>query len=247
MDTAPAPVPPGPGPAPPPSAVLTAWPRLAQLTAAFLLGVCLTLLSVQALALLKWGSRPSELEAAPVVAYRIDLNRASRAELLQLQGVGPALADRILAHREEHGGFRSVEDLAKVQGVGPATLAKLRPWVFVAAEEKESPAPAVVQATPVSFKKSPAPELAQPPRTSGKKELVPASVLDLNRATQEELQRLPGIGPKLSQRILDERARSPFKSVEDLRRVSGIGAKTLDKLRPYVRVGSEAGSVVAAE
>jgi competence protein ComEA len=62
--------------------------------------------------------------------------------------------------------------------------------------------------------------------------------IDVNRATQTELQKLPGIGPKLSLRIMDERARASFKSVEDLRRVPGIGPKTVEKLRPHVTVGS---------
>ena len=46
----------------------------------------------------------------------------------------------------------------------------------------------------------------------------------------------PGVGPKSAQRIADERAKNPFARIEDLRRVSGIGAKTLEKLRPYVTV-----------
>jgi competence protein ComEA len=225
--------------------LLTAWPRSAQLTTAFLLGVCLTLLTVQALGFLRWGSRPSELEAAPVIVYRIDLNKASRAELLQLQGVGPALADRIIAHREEHGGFTTVEELGKVHGIGPATLAKLRPWVCVSMEDRDPPAP-LAQAPIRKPTRAPT-EPSDMHRTSGKKETTLSSTLDVNRATQEELQRLPGIGPKMSQRILDERARAPFKSVDDLRRVSGIGPKTLDKLRPYVRVGDPPPTVAAAE
>jgi competence protein ComEA len=60
--------------------------------------------------------------------------------------------------------------------------------------------------------------------------------IDLNRATTVELQRLPGIGPKLSERIVAERLNGPFRSVEDLRRVYGIGAKTIDRLRPHVTV-----------
>jgi competence ComEA-like helix-hairpin-helix protein len=62
----------------------------------------------------------------------------------------------------------------------------------------------------------------------------PASV-DLNWATYEELQKLPGIGPKLAERIL---ARRPFQSPEDLTAVPGIGSKTLERLRPLVRVSS---------
>lgn len=60
--------------------------------------------------------------------------------------------------------------------------------------------------------------------------------LDLNRATAAELRRLPRIGPVLSQRILDARAEKPFRSVDDLRRVRGIGPKTMERLRPYVVV-----------
>ena len=60
--------------------------------------------------------------------------------------------------------------------------------------------------------------------------------ININHANQTELQKLPGIGPKLSQRILDERAKARFKSIDDLRRVPGIGAKTLEKLRPYVTI-----------
>jgi competence protein ComEA len=60
--------------------------------------------------------------------------------------------------------------------------------------------------------------------------------IDVNRAAVEELQKLPGVGPKLAQRIADERMKKPFAAVDDLRRVSGIGPKTLEKLRPFIRV-----------
>jgi competence protein ComEA len=63
--------------------------------------------------------------------------------------------------------------------------------------------------------------------------------IDVNRASAAELQRLPGIGPKTSQGIIDERNKKPFKSVDDLRRVRGIGPKTLEKLKPYVTVVSK--------
>ena len=61
--------------------------------------------------------------------------------------------------------------------------------------------------------------------------------LDLNRATVEELQTLPGIGPVLAQRVVERRtARGPFKTVEDLVNVKGIGAKRLEQLRPLVKI-----------
>ncbi len=63
--------------------------------------------------------------------------------------------------------------------------------------------------------------------------------LNLNEASREELQALSGIGPALSGRIVQYRTNQrPFQRVEELRRVAGIGAKTLADLRPVVTVDS---------
>ena len=62
--------------------------------------------------------------------------------------------------------------------------------------------------------------------------------LDLNRATAEELDALPGIGPVLAGRILAHRARyGPFRAVDELRAVRGIGPRLLERLRPRLTVG----------
>ncbi|MDB5306855.1 MAG: comEA [Gemmataceae bacterium] len=67
-------------------------------------------------------------------------------------------------------------------------------------------------------------------------ELVTARY-DLNHADRSELEQIPGVGPKLAQAIDDHRRENgPFRSVEDLRGVRGVGPATLDKVRPYLRV-----------
>jgi competence protein ComEA len=64
------------------------------------------------------------------------------------------------------------------------------------------------------------------------------SAVNLNSATKDELVALPGIGPAKAQAILDYRkANGPFKSVEELKDVKGIGAKRFEKLKPELTVG----------
>jgi competence ComEA-like helix-hairpin-helix protein len=69
------------------------------------------------------------------------------------------------------------------------------------------------------------------------KKPLPSRPMDLNTATLEQLERLPGVGPVTAQRILDFRKSSgPFLKVEDLLAVKGISSKRLEKIRPYITV-----------
>lgn len=64
--------------------------------------------------------------AAADVVSPINLNQATAEELQVLPGVGPALADRIVAYREANGLFTSLEQLVEVKGIGQRKLEKLR-------------------------------------------------------------------------------------------------------------------------
>lgn len=68
---------------------------------------------------------------AGAAAQVVDLNTADATALETLPGIGPALAERILAWRDEHGGFRSVEDLLEVSGIGEGRFAELQDRVTV--------------------------------------------------------------------------------------------------------------------
>lgn len=66
------------------------------------------------------------------------------------------------------------------------------------------------------------------------------SKLDLNRASEEDFQQLPGIGPVLAQRMVEwRRQHGAFKQVDELNAVKGIGTKKLQQIRPLVMVGKD--------
>src|SRR5207248_7918852 len=95
-------------PAPQTTALAPAWPRPAQLAAAFLLGAAAALLGVHL-----WGGgppQPLDLRHSTPPSHAIDLNRAETAEIRQLPGIGPTLAARISSARNDPG-FRTADEL----------------------------------------------------------------------------------------------------------------------------------------
>lgn len=93
--------------------------------------VILGLLAIQFARLAGWGLRPLEVVRPESRKYefQLEVNSASWVEWMQLEGIGEASARKIVADREQNGPFKSVEDVARVKGIGPATLEKMRPWL----------------------------------------------------------------------------------------------------------------------
>ncbi len=147
----------------------------------------------------------------------VDINTAGVEELQRLPGIGPGLARRIIDDREANGPFREPAELTRVFGIGEGRFRQLEDLVTVSRIE----APAGRTAT--------------------------IDRVNLNTATQTELENLPGIGPVLARRIIDYREQEGgFKKTEDLVLVYGIGPKTYESLKNRVTVYGDALEEVVA-
>ncbi len=61
----------------------------------------------------------------------INVNKANLAQLQTLNGIGPTKAQEIINYRKSHGGFKTVEELVNVKGIGPKTLMKMKTQVAI--------------------------------------------------------------------------------------------------------------------
>ena len=91
------------------------------------------------------------------------------------------------------------------------------------------------------FVATPETETEQHPDQEKQQRAKSAWLLNINTASAEELETLPHIGPRMAERIIEYRKKhGEFTSVDALQNVSGIGKKTLEKLRPFIRVDIDA-------
>jgi len=78
------------------------------------------------------ASHPAVAEGNVAAPHKtVNINQAASAELARLPRVGPKLADRIVAHRVQHGPFRRIEDLMEVKGVGEKFFTTLKSYLTV--------------------------------------------------------------------------------------------------------------------
>ena len=135
--------------------------------------------------------------------------------------------------------------LVPVYGVRPIEVVHVTNEVVAVATAAPRPAP-TASPTPVpaggaagssaAASEAPAPETSPAPAEEPVlEEVLVEKSIDINQASLEELDRLPGIGPALGQRIIDYREQNNgFYDVQELMDVSGIGEKTFAKLEPYI-------------
>jgi DNA uptake protein ComE-like DNA-binding protein len=173
-------------------------------------------------AILIFASTPAQAKAkdsskAPAAkAAPVDLNSASQKDLEALPGVGASTAKKIVAGRP----YATVGDLARA-GVSAKTIEKITPLVTVGA----AAAAAAPAEKPMKTSRASAPAASSASTASGP--------VDLNSASQKDLEALPAVGAATAKKIIAGR---PYSSVADLSK-AGVSAKTIEKITPLVTVG----------
>jgi len=160
-------------------------------------------------------------------AALIDLNSADQKTLESLPGVGKSTAKAIIAGRP----YKSIDDLKSVKGMSDKKINAIKDKVTIGAA---AAAPAVMpSAAEMSEKASSETKAATEKAQKTKSKLAPGQLVNINTATKEELDALPGIGPTKAQAIIDGR---PYNTTEDIMKVKGIKQKTYDKIKDMITV-----------
>jgi competence protein ComEA len=161
----------------------------------------------------------------------IDLNSASEKELEAIKGVGPATAKKIIAGRP----YNSVDELSKA-GLSAKQVEAVKPFVTVGTAAPAATAPAAAaKAAPTPPATPAAAAVAKPPtaKSPAAPKLAAGQKVNINTASKEQLDALPGIGPVKAQAIIDGR---PYKTTEDIMKVKGIKQGEYNKIKDVITV-----------
>ena len=166
-----------------------------------------------------------KVDAKKSIAGLVDINNASQKELEALPSIGASTAKKIVAGRP----YKSVDELSKA-GLSAKVIDKIKPLVTAGA----------AQAAPVAVAATKATSAVKEPKATAQK--AAAGLVDINNASQKELEALPSIGTSAAKKIVAGR---PYKSVDELSK-AGLSAKVVDKIKPLVTVGGVTAATTTA-
>lgn len=159
------------------------------------------------------------LSGSMVLAQKlIDLNTASDKELESIKGVGPATAKKIVAGRP----YKSVDELSKA-GLSAKQVNAMKPFVTVGSAEAKPAKEMKPEKATKSAEKA----------TKSAMKLAPGQKVNINTASKDQLDVLPGIGPVKAQAIVDGR---PYEKPEDIMKVKGIKQGEFNKIKDLITV-----------
>ena len=165
---------------------------------------------------------PASASARQRASNCTDINASGSSTLHRVSGIGAARAQAIIEYRDRNGPFQTLEHITRVSGVGPSTLANFREAGFCVAGRPPAGAP-----DPPSSASATAPAPPVPARAGGSRNCT-----DINEASATALQSVSGIGRAKALAIVEYRDRNgPFRRLDQLTRVSGVGPATLRNFR----------------
>ncbi|CAL9691171.1 unnamed protein product [Knipowitschia caucasica] len=148
---------------------------------------------------------------------RLNINTGTEEELMTLPGVNRLVAQNIVEYRDCIGGFKKVEDLALVSGIGATKLEAIKLEICVSSRTSSS------QHSPSSIRKD--------------FDYQSCNGINVNTATPAQLMSVKGVTEKIAKNIVAFRTENgPFKTIEDLVRVANVNSALLDKIRFQVFV-----------
>ena len=183
------------------------------------------------------SSEKATTKAAPVKAPTglVDLNTADQKTLESLPGIGPKTAQEIIKGRP----YKTVDDLSKVKGMSKGKMDTLRGMVTIGTQKVTHPmapsaAPAVPNAPVTPAKAAPVPKAQSGvEKREAPIKLAPGEKVNINTASKEQIEALPGIGPVKAQAIIDGR---PYNAPEDIMKIKGIKEGSFSKIRELITV-----------
>jgi competence protein ComEA len=184
---------------------------------------------------------------------KVDVNSADVETLQTLPGIGPTLAERIVAGRP----YKNADDLTKVKGLSKSKIEAIQDQITfghvtttskksTTKSSKKTTTPETTTTEPSTTSKSSSKSTTATessgsktvsPTGSSSGKLAPGQTVNINTATAEQLDALPGIGPTKAQAIIDYRnEHGRFSSIEDIQNVKGIKEGEFSKIKDSIRV-----------